>query len=310
MATKVAGALLSAALLGLSAPAYAKCETEGPNALKVAMYKGGFATVNSFIFSDGRSIIVLDAQRKPYEAEKLIELIKSVNLPVTHILISHGHTDHFTGMPWLMDAFPDAKVVVANEDIRKDIKDYAIYMDQGGATESEPILEPRLKPKSPENPDGFDYESSIRILKSNKLKMKGGCTLTLETDYAPNEGRHMTTVYSKELNALFLSDLGYNHIHPWMGDDIDRARVISWRNELVRVRDKYAPLNPIIYPGHGDATDMSMFDEMIGYFDNFLHVTETATSREEAMMKMKELYPDYGEADFFLLYSIINHVQE
>ena len=91
------------------------------------MFKGGFATVNSFIFSNGKSIIVMDVQRKTAEAEKLVERVKSYNLPVTHVLITHGHTDHFTGMPLFRDEFPEAKIVVANEDIRKDIKAYAIY---------------------------------------------------------------------------------------------------------------------------------------------------------------------------------------
>ena len=103
------------------------------NKLKVEMFRGGFATVNSFIFSNGKSIIVMDVQRKTYEAEKLVKRIREYNLPVTHILITHGHTDHFTGMPLFRDEFPEAKIVVANEDIRKDIKAYAIYMDGFGA---------------------------------------------------------------------------------------------------------------------------------------------------------------------------------
>lgn len=310
MRKKVVAACFLSVLLASGGAAHAGCPKDGPNALRVTMHKGGYATVNSFIFSNGRSIVVLDAQRKTYEAEKLIDVVRAMGLPVTHILISHGHTDHFTGMRALKDAFPEAQIVVANEDIRKDIKDYAIYMDQGGATEGEPALEPQLRPKSAANLDGFDYENDIRILKSNKLKMKGGCTLELKTDYAPNEGRHMTTVYSRDLNALFLSDLGYNEVHPWMGDDIDRDRVESWRGELRRIKERYAPLDPIVYPGHGDATDMSMFDALIGYFDDFLHVVETAKTREEAMAEMQALYPDYKEADFFLLYSVMNHVKE
>jgi hypothetical protein len=38
-------------------------------------------------------------------------------------------------------------------------------------------------------------------------------------------------------------------------------------------------------------------------------VTLEARSREEAMAKMIALYPDYKEADFFLKYSVENHVE-
>ncbi len=278
--------------------------------LEVEMFKGDFATVNSFIFSNGESQIVMDVQRKSEEARQLIERVKAKQLPLTHVLITHGHTDHFTGMPLFRDAFPQAKIVVANEDIRRAIKAYAIYMDGFGATAAEPVLEPPLRPKSPANPDGFDYENTIHILPENTLTLAGGGTLELTTDYLPTEADHMTTVYSKELNALFLSDLGYNKVHHWQGDDISRQDIANWRAELLRLKNEYAERNPIVYPGHGDVTDMTIFDDMIQYIDDYTRITTKAKTRDEAMQKMIELYPDYGEADFFLKYSIQNHVPE
>ena len=88
---------------------FTACGGDTANKLEVEMFKGGFATVNSFIFSNGQSVIVMDVQRKTVEAKKLVERIKAYNLPVTHILITHGHTDHFTGMPLFRDEFPDAQ---------------------------------------------------------------------------------------------------------------------------------------------------------------------------------------------------------
>ncbi len=278
--------------------------------LSVEMFKGDFATVNSFIFSNGKSLTIVDVQRKTYEAEKLVEVIKAKNLPVTQILITHGHTDHFTGMPLMRKEFPDARIVVANEAIRKEIKAYAIYMDGFGATAAEPPLEAPLKPKSAENPDGFDYESYIQILPNeSKLEMDGGGILELTTDYLPSEAETMTTLYSPELNALFLSDLGYNKVHHWQGDDITYQHIANWRTELLRIKAEYADRNPTVYPGHGDVTDMSVFDGMVQYIDDYVRITQSATSREQAQAEMEALYPEWGEADFFLKYSIENHVK-
>ncbi len=277
--------------------------------LEVDVYSGGFATVNSFVFSNGTSLVVMDAQRKTYEAKKLAELIRSKHLPLTHILISHGHTDHFTGMDWLHKQFPDAHIVVANEEIRRDIKNYAIYMDSGGETGAEPALERVLRPKSATNPDGFDYENTIEVLPGPTLTLAGGGTLELTTSYQAAEAPHMTTVYSKDLNALFLSDFGYNKVHFWMGDDITRERIATWRSELLRIQAQYAARNPKVYPGHGAPTDMTVFPQMIRYIDDFLRVTAEAKSRTEAMQKMIALYPDYAQADFFLKYSVENHVK-
>jgi glyoxylase-like metal-dependent hydrolase (beta-lactamase superfamily II) len=275
----------------------------------VEVFKGEFATVNSFIFSNGRSLVVMDVQRKTYEAKKLADVVKSKGLPLTHILISHGHTDHFTGMDWFHKQFPDAKIVVATRDIKRDIKNYAIYMDSGGETGAEPALEPALRPKSPENPDGFDYENTIQVLPSRTLILDGGGTLELDTDYLPAEAPHMTTVYSKDLNALFLSDFGYNKVHLWMGDDISSLRIANWRTNLVRIKARYAIRNPAVYPGHGDPADMRLFDTLIRYIDDFNRVTSQAKYREDAMSRMIALYPDYQQADFFLKYSIENHVK-
>jgi glyoxylase-like metal-dependent hydrolase (beta-lactamase superfamily II) len=276
--------------------------------LQVEVYKGGFASVNSLIFSNGQSLVVLDVQRKTYEAKKLADIVRAKGLPLTHILISHGHTDHFTGMAWFHEQFPNARIVVANEAIKRDIKDYAIYMASGGQTGAEPALEPALLPRSAANPGGFDYERTIEVLPGSQLTMAGGGTLEISTDYRPAEAKHIATVYSKDLNALFLADLGYNHVHLWMGDDITLSRVAAWRAELIRLKKKYAPLRPAIYPGHGDPTDMSLFDEMIRYIDNYTRIVTHSKSRKQAMAEMVALYPDYQQADFFLKYSVANHV--
>ncbi len=278
--------------------------------MQVDIYEGAFASVNSFIFCNGRSLIVLDTQRKTTEARKLADLIKSKHLPLTYILVSHGHTDHFTGMAWLHHEFPSAKIVVASEAIKRDIKAYAIYMDSGGQTGAEPALDPALKPKTATNPTGFDYEHDIEVLPSHTLTLTGGGTLELTTDYPPTEAPHMTTVYSKDLNALFLADFGYNKVHLWMGDDITLERVAAWRAELLKIKATYADRNPTVYPGHGDPTDMSLFDTMVQYIDDYTRIVGHAESRETALRQMQSLYPDYAQADFFLKYSVANHVAQ
>ena len=281
----------------------------GAPKVEVEVYAGGFASVNSFILSDGKSLILLDAQRKTDEAKKLAKRISAKHLPLTHIFISHGHTDHFTGMAWLHHEFPQAQIVVASEAIKQDIENYAVYMDTGGQTGAEPALEPALRPKSASNPYGFDYASTIRVLPGNRLAFDGGHALEITADYPPTEAPHMATLYSKDMNALFLADFGYNKVHLWMGDDITRSRITAWQRELLQVKARYAKLHPTVYPGHGPPTDLSLLDDMVRYMDDFLRVTAVATSREDAMQEMQALYPDYEQADFFLKYSVENHVK-
>jgi hypothetical protein len=183
-------------------------------------------------------------------------------------------------------------------------------MDSGGATAGEPALDPSIKPKSLDYPQGWDYETNIQVLNSNRLTLPSGGTLELTTDYLPTEADYMTTVYSPDLNALFLADLGYNKVHFWLGDDISWQDIENWRAEMLRLKGEYASRNPKVYPGHGDPTDVGIFDESVRYLNDYTRVMKSATSRSAAQAEMIRLYPDYKEGDFFLKFSVANHVKE
>ena len=274
--------------------------------ISIDMYKGGVANVNSYIFSNGVSLAVMDVQRATDEAKKLGELIKEKNLPLGHILVSHGHPDHYIGMDHLMQEFPDAKIVVPSDEIKKDIIDFSTYMEGIGWLDAEPSL----KPKSDTNSDGFDYEAHLNVLNSDTLELEGGGTLEIDTDFAPAEADHLSTVYVEEINALCCSDFGYNRVHLWMGPGVTDEHIANWRKELLALYDKYANLNPTVYPGHGDKTDVSVFRNMVGYIDDFQRVIASGHSREQVMSEMETLYPDYVNADFLLKNSVDFHVPE
>ncbi|WP_126652760.1 MBL fold metallo-hydrolase [Chryseobacterium aureum] len=275
-------------------------------ALKVTVFKGHTATVNSYIFSNGKSQIVMDVLRSSEEAKQLAQQIKAAGLPLTHILITHGHPDHYIGMDILHKAFPEAKIVVASPEIKNDIKNFSLWMESLGWLDGEV----NLKPKSNKNPNGFDYENAISVLSDDQLKLNGGGILELKTKYDPAEAEHLTTVYSKDLNALFTSDFCYNKVHLWLGTGVDHVHIQNWKNQLAALKTKYAKTNPVIYPGHGDTSDISLFTTVTKYIENFERVTAGAKTKKEAMEAMKKLYPDWKQDDFLLLYSVDYHVKE
>lgn len=276
------------------------------NNLKVSVFKGQTATVNSYIFSNGKSQIVMDVLRSSEEAKQLAIQLKSNHLPLTHILITHGHPDHYLGMDVLRKEFPNAKIVVASQEVKNDIKGFSQWMESVGWLDGEV----NLKPKSDKNANGFDYDNNISVLQSNTLTLDGGGTLELDTKYNPAEAEHLTTVYSKDLNAIFTSDFCYNEVHPWLGTGVDKVHIDNWKNQLQDFKVKYSKTNPIIYPGHGEKSNISLFDTVIKYIETFEMVTAKAKTKKEAMNEMKLLYPTYKQADFLLLYSVDFHVKE
>src|SRR4051812_35333099 len=119
------------------------------NNLKLQVYHGVEATVNAYIFSDDESIILVDSLRNSDEAMQLAKLIKQEGKPLTHLLITHGHPDHYTGMNVIKNQFPDVQIVVPSSAIKNDIMSFSAWMESVGWLEKEPAL----KPKTEANPN-------------------------------------------------------------------------------------------------------------------------------------------------------------
>ncbi|MEM6525514.1 MAG: MBL fold metallo-hydrolase [Bacteroidota bacterium] len=272
--------------------------------LNVEVFKGEEASVNSYIFSNDQSIMVMDVLRNSKEAGSLAQLIKSKGLPLTHILITHGHPDHYIGMDCLKKEFPDAKIVVSRPEIKHDIIGFSKWMESIGWLDSEP----HLKPKSEKNPRGFDYENLIEVLDENNFTLEGGGTLELKNDYHPAEAEHLTTVYSEDLRAFFTSDFCYHRVHLWLGQGVDPTHIANWKSQLETFKARYQNTSLKIYPGHGESTDVKIFDVVLKYISDFETTIENAKSKKEAVAKMKALYPDWEQSDFLLAYSVDYHM--
>lgn len=69
----------------------------------------------------------------------------------------------------------------------------------------------------------------------------------------------MTTFYSRDLGALFTGDLAYQDVHLWLGIGVTQDAAREWQATLTRLESAWTPRKPTIYPGHGPATDTSVF---------------------------------------------------
>lgn len=271
--------------------------------LKLEVFKGTEASVNSYLISNGSSAILVDALRNSQDASELLAWIQARNLPLTHILMTHGHPDHFLGLGVLKDAFPEAQAVVASPEVKADIIGFTHFMESIGWLEGEPAM----KPRTAERPDGFDYEGHIGVLTKKELTLEGGGVLQIETNYLPAESEHLTTIFIPDLNALLTSDFCYNGVHLWMGQGVSQAHIANWKTELNRLKDRYSGSGVTLYPGHGASAGLELIDTLFQYMADFEAAIAEAGSKEEVAEKMKAAYPDWEQDHFLLVYSIDNH---
>jgi glyoxylase-like metal-dependent hydrolase (beta-lactamase superfamily II) len=161
-----------------------------------------------------------------------------------------------------------------------------------------------MKPRSQKNPGGFDYQNQIQVLSGDFLTLPGGETIEVLSTQIPTEAKNETLLYSKELNALFASDLAYNGVHLWLAGGVDSAAIENWQSELKSLKAQYSSLKVKVYPGHGKPTDTNIFDVDTKYMRDFLAIVRRSKTQEEARASMIKKYPTWKEADFILIQSI------
>jgi len=274
------------------------------NQVEVDVYQGIEATVNAYLFSDTKSAILVDCLRNSTEAKSLTEFIQNKNKTLSHILITHGHPDHYLGMQVLLTAFPAARIVVASAAIKQDIIQFSNWMQEVGWLANEPLMQP----KSENNEDGFDYDKHITVLEATSLSLSNGAKLELKSDYAAAECEHLTTIYSSDLNAFFPGDFCYHNVHPWLA--IDKNYIENWKKQLDQFTNQFAGTKTIVYPGHGGVANVTLFEKVKQYIETFEATVATRTTRTEAMREMTAQYPTYTQADFLLVYSVNAFITE
>jgi glyoxylase-like metal-dependent hydrolase (beta-lactamase superfamily II) len=117
----------------------------------------------------------------------------------------------------------------------------------------------------------------------------------------------MTTVFVPELDSLLTSDLCYRGVHAWAGPGVQREHIANWIAVLGELKARYAYPGVKVFPGHGPASDASLFDSMRAYLNDFTSAVDTEPTNARAIERMKRLYPGYAQEEFLLLHSVAFH---
>jgi len=271
--------------------------------LEILTFAGREANVNAYIVQNASHSVVIDALRNREEAAELVTVIRGTGRTLEAILVTHGHPDHYIGARTLKEAFPAARILVASESVKRDILEFSTWMNSIGWLDKQP----QMKPRNARNLAGFDYEGAIEVIDGSTFELSGGGQIRLRSDYPSVECAHMTTAFVPELNALFTSDLCYHGVHAWAGPGVLREHVMNWTRVLGELKARFYGTGVTVYPGHGQASDASLFDAMRVYLSDFIAAVDEEKTNAAAFDRMKRLYPRFAQEDFLLRYSVNFH---
>ena len=246
--------------IALSAP------TDSKVTFSVLTYKAspdGFVS-NSHILIGENEAILIDAQFSPEEGRKVADLINSTEKELSKIVITHPHPDHYYGLEVLGIEFGDAEITGGPRTIAEVKNTTKYWTDTKG------------------KPQVF---GEITVLENNHFKHED-VDITYRI-FRDGESVENTVIYIPSNQTLFAGDLASNGVHMWLGEN----NIDKWLEQLKTIRSIGSISS--VYPGHGPVGTVDILERAEEYLLNFKETVNNYETIEDAIKKMKTLYPDY-----------------
>ncbi len=248
-----------------------------PLGLEVYTADAGAFGVTSTLLYGPTEAVVIDAQFRNSDAEKLADRIAAVapGRRLKAILITHPHPDHYFGTAALLRRFPGTP----------------IYMSAAGIAELEKTVAGKIAFWSGVLGNEIPQEVPTPQPVPARLTVDGS-EIDLVSDVQGDvQAKTNNYVWVPGLRALIAGDLVYAGTHVWLADSSPASRA-GWRaslRDLARRQAKVVVAGHKATPQTADApADIAFVDRYIGDFDAARASAKTAGELEAAM---KQRYP-------------------
>lgn len=243
--------------------------------LKVNVIRGGPESLHAnFVLIEGKhDAVLVDAPFTRADAHRVVAAILESGKNLTHVFVTHDHPDHFFSMEVIQDAFPSAKVV-AHPTVVADI------------WRSLPFKVKRWGPMLGAN--GPRYPGAPLPLESNTIELEGQALQVI----GPMQGDHVhaTALWAPSIKALFPSDIIFNEVHLWLGEQ-DPKQWADWAQSIERL----AALKPeIVVAGHarpGLPDDLSGIEFTRRYIAQWPGLVARANNSAELQKLVQAAFP-------------------
>lgn len=202
---------------------------------------------NATVFFGKGAVVVVDPFVAPRQAAVLgARIAQRTPDPVTHVVLTHHHTDHALGASWFAALGAD---VIAHEAAGRRM-----------ALDHPPLIAQRRRdPALGGLFDGVEPYAPSRLVTEGLAFETGGVRFDVfHPGHAHTPGD--LCVYVPSLGVLVAGDLVSTGYHP----NLEDADVTGWRAALVRVRG--LPFWTLV-PGHGPEGGREAVEDQIAYLD-------------------------------------------
>lgn len=199
-------------------------------------------------------------------------MIKESGRTLTHVLITHGHPDHYWGLATILNAFPKAKVLA-----RKGTRDEIKNQFAAKWIHWQPLMGDDI-PLEPVLPD---------LLEGDTLMLEGKEIRFI--DLPVNEVEHSVAYYVPSEKALIAGDLVFSEMHAYFADLNNPG---GWIEALEYV--KTVGQIDVVYPGHGPVGGAELIDDAIHYMKVYQSYAQPGVALPEIAEAMTREFPNYG----------------
>ena len=209
---------------------------------------GDIANIGFIIGS--KSIAIIDTGSSVKIAKSMLKKIRQISIkPISHIIITHSHPDHFFGTEALIESKP---IIIGHENLNRSlINNFDYYKAlQFSLTKDESIKKTKL------------ILANKFVEKNKSLKVNlGNRTLTIKA-WSSGHTDNDLSVYDKNSKIFWSENIFVNRI-PSI-----RASVKGWRKNLEEILK--LDIEKII-PGHGPIMSKTeAISPMLDYFDQLI----------------------------------------
>ena len=266
-------------------------------ALSVRVFNSGYAPINggpgwddrttatwpsstATLIAGAHDAILVDALMTADQGRQLASWIAGADKNLTHIVITHGHGDHFFGAGPVLQAYPSARLVALNDDV----------IDEARLHLQPDILSNWIGWFG----DQFDHAAAVpHKFESNVLDLEGSTLNWLAVGGA--DGTPGTVIHVPELDTVCAGDAVYNNIHMWLWNSTPETRA-TWLSTIDAVAELQART---IIAGHKDpdAPDddaVRQIAQSRRYLEDFDRAVQSSTSAAHLIDAMMNSYGHYG----------------